>query len=209
MDETRAWTRCDGRTGGAGGMARSAAADVPGRRRTARRPHAGARRQSHQANLDGDRPNPRQRAPDTRHSLQPSRCLENGGVESLEQKQSAARWMELAKTLGELARGGSAPAAIDPLRQLGRRGIHAHIVHGMGRRAVQGDAAAERGRLRATSTVRPRARAWPAAGVPALDRVITEVAQAVKDPAAHVRWRLPFASHRSRTRCPAARPATW
>ena len=54
--------------------------------------------------------------------------------------------MELARSLGALARPGHSSEAHDRVRELGRRGVHAHLVHRVGR-AVRGRAAAARGRV--------------------------------------------------------------
>ena len=115
--------------------------------------------------------------------------------------------MELARSLGELARGGWRPRrsilfaswdaeefTLTSSTEWGEE--HAAMLQRNAAAYINVDSAASG----------PR---FAAAAVPALNRVITEVAQAVKDPASTSRWRLPFTTPRSRTRCPAARPATW
>ena len=66
-----------------------------------------------------------------------------GGVDP---SSGTASLMELARSLGALAKQGDAPEADDRVRELGRRGVHAHLVDRVGR-AARARARRARGRL--------------------------------------------------------------
>ncbi len=88
-----------------------------------------------------------------------------GGVDP---SSGTASMLALARALGRLARRGISAPADDRHRGVGRRGVHAHGLDGMGRAAREGSPA-ERRRLHQRRRVGPRARVRGFGLAPPLD----------------------------------------